>query len=219
MNDLSLEPLFVCAGSSSIFGPLVRGSVAYAYQACRWYDCPHRSAAWHQPSARLRSPGPDLEMQVELCLCCAAVPIDTGSRFSSFFCGVCGPRVDVLDNALGLAAIPRGRHSFVNGVAMRGDRGVSREQIEAFAAATTSLFARIDRLSDWRRTVVRDRIEAMSGPSTEFVALPAYLDFAAGELPPAAMFRQLVQYMGIDDAFGPALAGVLADALAAGADD
>jgi hypothetical protein len=48
----------------------------------------------------------------------------------------------------------------------------------------------------------------MFGAATSFVALPAYLRFAAGELPPTGMFRQLAHVMGIDEAFGAATSDV-----------
>jgi hypothetical protein len=89
----------------------------------------------------------------ELCRCCAAECVSSGSKWSLFFCEDCKMRVVAHNQGAGRCVIPIGRHSIMNGVFL------SR------ADASNADFARRDHL--FRDDVIteigpRDRSEATS---------------------------------------------------------
>jgi hypothetical protein len=199
-----MKNLRVCAGSGDLFGLIGYGGAAASYeQRCYWTKCPYRDEAWHRPQSALREPPGDFPAKLELCYCCAAEVIPSGSKFSSFFCEECRAAVHQANIELGRVVIPLGRHSLMNGIALRGGTNCDSSRIAGFADAVNWSFNRIDRLFMWHRGVVSDRVAAMAD-SARLVAADAYLTYAASyDVTKAEMFGQLCRYFGI----GAPLAG------------
>lgn len=195
---VSINDLYICAGSASLFGALgYDGGPLIHEQRCRYVSCPYREGSWHRPRTALREPYGDFLEAIELCYCCASVVIASGSKFSSFFCGDCRTAVSRLRDALGIAAIPFGRHSLMNGASLSGAGARDPRQLNAFASAVQRSFNRIDRLCTWQRVVVADRVAAMH-PDATYVPAAAYAAFAEGNaLSKPEMFQQLCGYFEI----------------------
>lgn len=197
---VTLDSLSICGGNGEPFGPFsFEGGAPTHFQECDYRDCAYRGALWHQRDEQLARPGGDFPIAVELCYCCAAVPIRSGSRFSAFFCDGCRERVIALNKTYRFAAIPLGRHSIMHGFALSGADFKRPNAVEEFCAAVTSLSDRTKRLECWRRAVVRDHIDAMPDATDPYVPLPAYLEYVSLHAAPRAeMFRQLTVYFGVE---------------------
>jgi hypothetical protein len=145
----------ICGECGNLFGTFIdaeSGGVAQV-QRC---TCPSR----RPPTPELRWGRRDFNTAVELCFCCAATLVPTGSRWSRFFCAPC--YADVLAwNARSTSYIPVGRHSIANGIMLlphqRGPVGPDGERPEPawFAAKLTAFFARVGHLIAWRAVRVR----------------------------------------------------------------
>jgi hypothetical protein len=81
------------------------------YQRCRCQD-KSMEAPWV---------GFDFNTEVELCYCCGAEAITSGSRWSSFYCEECREQVLKLNRSVGRWVIPIGRHSVMHGLLVAGD--------------------------------------------------------------------------------------------------
>lgn len=197
----SADHLRVCGGSAGLFGPIAYGDDAPSReQRCRWSECPYRDEPWHQPQTSLPEPAGDFPTEVELCYCCVAELIPSGSRFSSFFCDDCRERVVALRDDAGRVIIPLGRHSMMNGIGIEGGGTRDEGRLAEFAAATTAFFGSIDRLCAWQRGVAADRI-ASSWPGARHVGVAEYLAAAgAGAGGKEEMFRQVCRFFGLRDA-------------------
>jgi hypothetical protein len=106
--------------------------------------------------------GFDFSTLIELCYCCGRRPIRSGSRWSPFFCEDCKPRIRELNERVGFALVPIGRHSIMNGVFFTAETPPA-----LIVGATRFLFARIDDLRTWRREVVRENLERLGLPHSE----------------------------------------------------
>lgn len=195
----SIERLNVCTGSGELFGLLASADGSRTYeQRCRLHDCGCRLESWHQPRSEMPQPPGDFPTALELCYCCASNIIPSGSKFSIFFCDACRPDIVRLRDAVGSAVIPLGRHSLMNGIALRGPNARSRLHVTSFAAANIQSANRMDRLFEWRRLVIADRVTSMHA-NAAFVGAPEYLVFATGlVLPPQEMFRQLCRFLNVE---------------------
>lgn len=60
----------------------------------------------------------DYNRGAELCRCCVAAIVSSGSRWSHYFCAECHERIVAYDRAMGGAVIPIGRHSLMNGFSL-----------------------------------------------------------------------------------------------------
>ena len=60
-----------------------------------------------------RWPGYDYNEHLHLCECCSAEPLESGSKWSIWFCSECQGRVDGFNSQLGFYAMPIGRHSLM----------------------------------------------------------------------------------------------------------
>lgn len=192
--------LSVCGAGGQPFGPLrYEDGAATHFQVCQYRGCVDRDAPCHRPDTQLPQPDGQFRNKVELCYCCAAVALQSGFRWSEFFCDICRERVVALNRSYGFAAIPIGRHSMMNAVALSGEQAKRPHAVEEFHAAVTSLWDRIERLECWRRSVVRDQIDAMQGAASPYAPLSAYLVHVNSHgAPQSEMFRQLTRYFGVE---------------------
>ncbi len=133
----------------------LRGPLGERTQRCA---CEPKEPLWN---------GYDYNTAIELCQCCAAATIPSGSRWSVFFCDACKERVVAYNRAAGCCAIPIGRHSLMNGIF------VTDEDVES---SLVSFFERIDRLTKWHRERVRAVVQSL--PGDEAVPLDVYLERA-----------------------------------------
>jgi hypothetical protein len=139
----------------------------------------------------------DYNRAAELCRCCASRVIGCGSKWSVFFCDVCKRQVVAYNGAAGRKAIPIGRHSMMNGVALNaGDAGKTSAR-RVFAHDLSEVFDRIDRLERFHRTQVR-RIVSSIETRGSTVPVPHYIEHATRSLPSGeAVFAAIVTGIGV----------------------
>jgi hypothetical protein len=131
--------------------------------------------------------GYDYNTAIELCHCCAATTVRSGSRWSPFFCDTCKERVLAYNRAAGFAVIPVGRHSIMNGISLSGAEAKAVVAQGAFEAGIANLFERVDRLWKWHRDRVRVVVHGIPGKETA-IPFERYLEHvrARGESPDVA---------------------------------
>lgn len=117
----------------------------------------------------------DYNTAIELCRCCAATTVRSGSRWSPFFCDAGKERVLAYNRVAGSAVIPIGRHSIMNGISLSGEDAKSAVAQAAFEEGMANLFARIDRLTKWYRDRVRAVVQSIPGEEAA-VPLERYLE-------------------------------------------
>ena len=162
----------------------LRGTCGDLQQRC---DC----------DADLRSNGSwdtDLQRCLELCRCCGAVPLASGSRWSVWFCRTCERRVRRLNDAVGFALIPLGRHSLMHGLRLRNDPTYAEEH--AFAAAFDGLVGRMELLESVARGRVEENVRTLAFAAGHDVPLDAYVA-AAIRLP----LRKLEGFAALGEVF------------------
>jgi len=139
----------------------------------------------------------DYNCAAELCRCCAAHVIRCGSKWSIFFCDACKRQVVAYNGAVGWKAIPIGRHSMMNGVALNtGDAGKASAR-SAYARDLSEVFDRIDRLERFHRAQVRRIVSSIETPGPT-VPVPHYIEHATRSLPSGeAVFAAIVTGMGV----------------------
>ncbi len=116
----------------------------------------------------------DYNCFAELCHCCAAEIVKSGTKWSPFFCDDCKTRVRAYNESIGFCAIPLGRHSIMNGVALRVAPATERRQVDTFVKGLFGLFERVGCLSSHRQARIR-RILTSLPKRTGPVPLPTYL--------------------------------------------
>ncbi|MGQ0804768.1 MAG: hypothetical protein ACT4PI_13015 [Actinomycetota bacterium] len=133
----------------------------------------------------------DYPQVAELCRCCGLEVLASGSKWSVWFCDHCKDWVRELNETAGTCVIPIGRHSLMNGVALRADRAAEPGAIEHFAIAVQSLTRSQTWTADWVREVVRQNLAAVGTDPGVDVLLPGYLELTDLHLlrKPAAVRR------------------------------
>jgi hypothetical protein len=142
----------------------------------------------------------DYNCAAELCRCCASRIIPCGSIWSVFFCEACKPHVVAYNGAAGWGVIPIGRHSMMNGVALKTEDARKGSARRAFARGLSELVDGIGRLERFHRTQVTRMASSIDGPGSG-VPVPQYIDRATRSEPSAsAAFAALVLGMGVETA-------------------
>ncbi len=184
-QEAGAEPEVICTGCFRIRGCDPEGH----RQLCQCEKPAEPEEPW---------PGYDFNTYVELCYCCGIEPLQSGQRFSMFFCDECNARVHDFHENLGHRTIPIGRHTLMNGVLLNPD-GPDAEadlsDVERFAANMNSLVNAIDRLSACVTDRIRENIQTLGLQASEGVNLAAYLDAARTyPLEKQAAFTELARH-------------------------
>lgn len=140
--------------------------------------------------------GGDHNTYAELCRCCGLTLLTSGSRWSVWFCDYCKPLVVALNRQAGRCVVPIGRHSIMNGFALRATDFDRPEAIAQFASATRGLFAQVEGLDGYARSVVAHNRRVLGFTPGEDVYLGKYLwTVRRSELTPAAAFVALALHV------------------------
>src|SRR5580658_9930592 len=97
----------------------------------------------------------DYNRAAELCRCCASRVIRCGSKWSVFFCEECKPHVVAYNGEAGWNVIPIGRHSMMNGVALKTEDARNDVARGAFARGLSEVVDGIGRLERFHHAQVR----------------------------------------------------------------
>ena len=93
--------------------------------------------------------GFDFNKKVELCYCCSMELINSGSRWSVFYCDECKDRVRAFNDIVGKVVIPLGRHSVMNSLVIEYKSHDLDVEISKFVTGWNSLVGIIDKIVDW----------------------------------------------------------------------
>lgn len=118
----------------------------------------------------------DFPTPAELCRCCGQELLQSGSRWSVWFCSECKGRVRTLNERAGTCVIPIGRHSMMNGVFIPGGRIPEFVEIEGFTLKVRGLSWEMERLAEWAAEIVRRNCVAGGLIGRALVPLSEYLE-------------------------------------------
>jgi len=163
-----------------------------AMQVCRICSDVH-GVAWERGSAESRLarhqlcrcviarggigqwPGYDFPTAVELCRCCGSVALRSGSRWSDWFCEVCKPAIETVNQACGFCVLPPGRHSLMGRRTLGSVYSTIR--LPKFALALQDWFERIEILERHSARIILRNLASLELSTTDTdVALPCYLE-------------------------------------------
>ena len=134
--------------------------------------CRCDTAAWDvEPVPRCG----DLHDNVRLCRSCVTALAPGSSRWSSYFCDACRPRVIGLNREAGRCVVPIGPHSIMNGVFHRVDGPDGDAAIGAFADQLSTLFLNQSALQELTVERTRARLRDI-GVRDGAVSVDDYVD-------------------------------------------
>ncbi len=165
----------VCVVTGDVFGVVEDSHGTPSFQRCHCGRCDGDPPPTDERAA-LPEPRGDYPVAVELCYCCAAELIPSGTRWSSFYCDECRARVRELNECCGVVVIPVGRHSIMNSVSLPPTEANERT-LSRLAKRLSGLFERIDVLIRWRRELVA-RYASTADSKAPWLSLDAYLSCA-----------------------------------------
>ena len=128
-----------CGGLRGPVPPMYRRP---AGQPMGWQSCPDEDAP-------VRWEGHDVSRSHDLCIVCVRGTAGGTSRWSWLACENCRSVNDALEAAWGYRPLALGRHSIMNGVAIRG--GVSPEVRQRQEARLEEFLEHHRSLSDWKK--------------------------------------------------------------------
>ena len=150
-----------------------------------------------------RWPGYDYNERARLCDCCGRYVLRSGSRWSVWFCEECKARVQALNEEMGFALIPIGRHSMMNGLGLRVE--ARSHDVARFTQRLGDLFSRIDLLGKtWKPAHLRGQLKRLEflGAGHGAVPLSVYLDAVAEEDRGSGVDLRLGAFGGLREVFG-----------------
>lgn len=135
----------------------------------------------------------------ELCRCCAAQLLPSGTKFSVWFCEECKEAVRRLNWSLQTYLIPIGPHSLQGGIQLSGLEAKNPGKVAAFAKRWNSLFARMDSLGDFALATTAERVANLGLDPGQDVPLLEYLDRLDRNPPDkTAAFHRLREYFRVN---------------------
>lgn len=173
----------ICPSCYSLFGECEKPTP----QRCRC-DRPHDDVTW---------PNHDFNLAVELCRCCGTELLQSGSRWSVWFCRECKEQVGLLNGRFGRCVVPIGRHSFHAGYMLNADDLERPGEIVAFAEGMTGLFGAMKILEEWAGVVVRRNVDELGlESSADGICLVSYLRSLQSDPPSKEdRFREMTEYL------------------------
>jgi hypothetical protein len=135
----------------------------------------------------------DFNEHFDLCRCCRMEALESGSRWSVWFCGECKERVLALNRKAGRPIVPIRRHSMMWGASLRGptvtgaDKHESDRLVTEFRAAVVNMSHAFERLDEFSRRRTEQLLIGLGFDSAADVPLPTWFDRlrAAAERDPA----------------------------------
>lgn len=131
----------------------------------------------------------DFNTGLDLCRACGLVALQSGSRWSVWFCGSCATKARSLNERVGRCVVPIGRHSLMNGITVRS---AAPENIASFAGRLSTLFGATAAIQDWSRLVVRENLVAAGQPHDVDVDVSSYLASVRGVAASDQRFGEMV---------------------------
>jgi hypothetical protein len=145
--------LVICRKCLKLYGRLVRvldesttgeKRSGWRYQKCR---CMKDEDKKNGVTDKLW-PGNDFNTSVEFCHCCAKRLINSGSKFSSFYCNDCLKLIKENNAQPGNYQVPLGRHSFMHGIYLQAP--FTDEDEKQFNKKVNKFFNSLDLILEWQ---------------------------------------------------------------------
>jgi len=193
-SDLDLSQMRICAVCLEVCGPWTcqGASTPRFYQRCACERLQDPSAG---DSKEQTWPGFDYNTVVELCRCCGAELLTSGSEWSVWFCKDCKELVDDLHARYRQYIVPIGRHSLMHGIGWQGTQVNNSHAVERFVLKCNSLKDQVDRLERWSKTTVARNLSALGVEPGTDVGLAEYLSpLAEQPIDKGQRFSSLCEY-------------------------
>jgi hypothetical protein len=142
----------------------------------------------------LKWPGNDFNTSVEFCHCCSKALINTGSKFSSFYCCDCLAMVEEHNNHKEKMQIPYGRHSFMNDIKLGSPW--SKQEENEFSVKVNGFFKKLDLVWEWQQLCLFQHLHELGFRFRNDISLP-YFDSLVPNLKStkADLFKSMVEYL------------------------
>jgi hypothetical protein len=178
-----LSGLMICLSCFELHGELRNRSGAHVHQRC--------GCKGHEPDTWS---GYDFNREVELCYCCGKVVLNSGSRWSVWFCRDCKDRARAFNSRLGRYTIPIGRHSFHGGLQLDGN--ATEVDVAAFAENWRRVSSTMERLHAWSAEVVRRAIALVEQAPSGDQPLLSYLgSTSAASSEKQRCFHEMLEFL------------------------
>lgn len=139
--------------------------------------------------------GFDFNRYVDLCRCCARVPLASGSKWSVWFCVECKRRVGLLNGRHGRCIVPIGRHSVHYGYPLGVHEVGDAVSCQAFIDASKAMGVAIRVLTDWYHEAVRRNLDAVAPGDPDPMPIWMYCPEVARKVDPMERFREMCAYL------------------------
>jgi hypothetical protein len=147
----------------------------------------------------------DFNERAHLCECCLGVVLESGSKFSVWFCAECKERIMGFNARFGRTVIPIGRHSLMASVSLggpgllewaEGKDPAGDASVEAFRIRVRGLFDSIDHLHAWSHGTLGDSLRELTLDGAD-VQLTRYLRVVRDAGSTDERSRKLVAFQGL----------------------
>ena len=139
--------------------------------------------------------GFDFNRFVELCRCCGTVAIQSGSRWSVWFCPSCKEQVGLLNGRLGRCAIPIGRHSAHAGWLLRAADVDQPLAVQVFTDSFGAASRAMPILAEWAKITVVLNLRAIGWQEDHVARIEDYCRAVRERVHPLVRFRQMCRYL------------------------
>jgi len=109
------------------------------------------------------SEGMDFNKAYETCYCCGLEIIQTGSRWSTFFCRDCRKAIRKFNDSVGTCVIPLGRHNMMNGVRFKKSAPLL-EAANLFSSELKSMGELMNRAHEHGALILRHQLKILKLP-------------------------------------------------------
>lgn len=184
---MSQHEFQVCEPCGSVVGPFTRDGVRHTQRgSCTTHAPPAGEPNW---------PRYDFNEHLGLCHCCGRGPIQSGSRYSVWFCPDCKEQVGLLNGHHNRCIIPIGPHSFHWGFVLKGSEMDDPIAVEAFVSGVNAVASVRTLLDEWKRPVVRRNLSEIGVEEGGIISLDRYAERVQERIDPDARFRELCAYL------------------------
>ena len=175
----AIQSKHVCIECGRVYGPVT----SEYHQQCNCVPKEKIQEKWS---------GYDFNEEITLCYCCGQESLESGSRWSVWFCRECKEKVVKFNTLFQETVIPIGRHSLMSGYCLNRDALYDSEKISAFLSVVKRLSGRMDVLLEWSAIVIRENITALGYHHD--IRLADYVGEAKKTLDKSKAFDRMVEF-------------------------
>jgi hypothetical protein len=129
----------------------------------RWHEWAEHRCDCDKHEDPKWSEGMDFNKAYETCYCCGLEVIQTGSRWSTFFCRDCRKAIRKFNDSVGTCVIPLGRHSMMNGIRFKKSAPLP-EAASLFSSELKSMGKLMNRAHEHGALILRHQLKILKLP-------------------------------------------------------